>query len=336
MSKLIHLFFKLGQFSFYRAWGRPWLTILTYHRITDPHAPGFDTFIPNVSATPQGFAAQMDFIQQHFRVVSVGEVLAWLRGGQLLPLNPALITFDDGYYDNFQYAFPILQQRRLPAVIYLATDYINSATPFYWDLIAYSFYHTTQTGADLPLIGPQQWSNVAGRTAVMRLWIDRLKTIPDQEKWSLVRQLPQILGVTVPAAAFAGLHLTWDNVRCMVAAGIDMGAHTQSHPILTRVSLEQARSEVVGSKAKIEAELGRPITTFAFPNGQPPDFNPELQAMLRQVGFEAAFTLRPGPTSLHEVRHTPLAIRRVAISHKDNLFRFAAKVLGLPRWFNNF
>ena len=329
--KVLELFFQMGLFEvMHRLWP-PRLTILAYHRITDPHAPGFDTFKPNVSATPAAFAAQMDFMQQRFNVVSIGDIVAWLRGQHPLPPRPALITFDDGYRDNLEQAFPILQARRLPAVVFLATDYIGHALPFYWDLIAYCFHHTSQDGADLPLAGWQHWSDENGRAAVMMSWLDYLKKLSDDKKWALVIRLPQALGVSLSAGAFARLHLSWDEVRSMVAGGVDMGAHTQSHPILTRISLEQARLEATGSKARIEQEIEHPVVSFAYPNGLPADFNPALQTMLKQVGFEAVFTLVPGPARPAEVRQAPLAIRRIFVHYQDTLPRFAAKVMGVPR-----
>lgn len=330
--KLLKLFLQAGVFNlFHSFWGPNHLTVLAYHRVIDPDAPGFDTFKMNVSATPAAFAAQMDYLRRRFNVVSLDEVLAWLRGEGTLPPRPALITFDDGYRDNFDFALPVLRERNLPAVIFLATDYIGSVSPFYWDLVAYCFKHTRRTEAELPPLGGQRWSGEASRDALVNAWLCELKTIPDDDKWAAVRRLPQALGVPVPDEAFAGLHLSWDQVRAMVDAGIAMGAHTQSHPILTRVPLERARAEVLGSKARIEAEIGRPVTTLAYPNGLRPDFSPALQALLGESGFEAAFTLIAGPARLAEVRRGPLAIRRIYLTYKDTLPRFAAKVAGMPR-----
>lgn len=330
-GKILRILLRAGLFdAMHRLWPAR-LTVLAYHRVVDLNVPGFDTFKPNVSATPAAFAAQMDFIRRRFNVVGVQDVVAWLYGqGSLLP-HPALITFDDGYRDNFDHALPVLCQRNLPALVFLTTNHIGQAAPFYWDFIAYCFQHTSCCGADLPLFGWQQWRDEHTRTAVMRRWLAALKALPDAEKWQVVRQLPAALGVSVPKDAFADLHLNWDQVRVMVAAGVDMGAHTQSHPILTRVPLEQARREAIGSKARIEAEIGYPVTTFAYPNGLPADFNPALYAMLTQGGFQAAFTLVPGPARLAEVRREPMAIRRIFIGHSDTLPRFAAKVMGVPR-----
>lgn len=331
-SKIVlNFLFRLGLFDAVHKLWPPRLTVLAYHRIIDPYAAGFDSFKPNVSATPIHFARQMDFVRRRFNVVSAGDITAWLQGRQSLPPRPALITFDDGYRDNLDYALPVLRERQLPAVIYLATDYIGKASPFFWDLLAYCFYHTSKTEADLPLAGRQHWSDEKTRDAVLDSWLSLLKTLPDAEKWAAIKQLPEALEVLVADDAFADMHLTWDQVREMVAAGVDMGAHTQSHPILTRVSLEQARTEVHGSKARIEAEIDRPVTTFAYPNGQPSDFNAALQSIIREAGLGAAFTLVPGPARLNEVQQAPMAVRRVFIGYKDTLPRFAAKVMGIPR-----
>ena len=335
-SRFINLFFRLGLFDLFHHLWPSRLTVLAYHRIAALHAPGFDTFKPNVSATPAAFAAQMDFLRQRFSLISIDDLLAWLEGQKSLPPRPALITFDDGYRDNLEQALPVLRQHNFPAVIFLATDYIDSASPFYWDLIAYCFYHTSLNSANLPLLGCQEWRDEKSRNVVMATWLNRLKTLPDAEKWTAVRSLPHLLQVTVPPDAFAGLHLTWDQVRLLVNQGVDMGAHTQSHPILTRVSLGQARTEITGSRSRIETEIERPVTTLAYPNGLPTDFNPALQALLKETGFQAAFTLVPGPARLGEIQQEPLAIRRVFIHHRDTLPRFAAKVIGLPRLFSRF
>lgn len=330
-SKFLDLFFQIGLLDiFHKLWPNR-LTVLAYHRIDDPTAPEFDTFKPNVSATPAGFAAQMDYLAQRFNVVSNAQVVAWLKGEQSLPRYPALITFDDGYTDNFRYAQPVLQAHQLPAIIFLATDYIGQRRPFFWDLIAYCFFHTNRDHADLPLVGWRQWHDAASRTVVMDNWLAGLKKLPDDDKWAAVHQLPQRLDVAVPDDAFAGMCMTWDQVRTMVANGIEMGAHTQSHPILTRVPLERARAEVAGSKARIEAEINQPVTSFAYPNGLPSDFNPALQAMLPDLGLSAAFTLESGPTRLSTARRSPMTIRRVFVGNRDTLPRFAAKVVGLSR-----
>jgi len=330
--QVLTLLYKLHLFDIlHRIVNRSKLTVLAYHRIDDPHAPGFDTFTPNVSATPAQFAAQMAHLSRRYTVVSIDDVTAWLRGEHSLPPYPALITFDDGYADNFRHALPVLKKHRFPAIVFLATDYIGNSKPFFWDLAAYCFAHTEKTSAVLPPAGELHWHNSQNRTAVMVKWLNQLKTLPDAEKWAHIHALPARLDVSVPADAFAGLTMTWDEVRTMIAGGVAMGAHTMSHPVLTRVSPAQARAEIAGSKACIEAVTGSPVTTFAYPNGLLTDFNAEIQTALTETGIEAAFTLLPGPVPMATARQAPLAIRRIFIGRKDSLPRFAAKLVGLPR-----
>lgn len=324
------LLHRTGAFTAVRRLLPPSLTVLTYHRVTDL-TPGFDTFTKIVSATPAAFAEQMRFVGEHFDVVAMADVLAWLRGDGSLPRYPLLITFDDGYRDNLTRALPVLRRHGFPSVLFVATSCIGSRTPFHWDLTAHCFAHTTRAGADLPLVGPRAWTDDRSREAVMLRWMAVLKSVSDDEKEEAVRALPSVLEVVPDARAFEGLHLTWDEVREMAAAGVDIQAHTVNHPILTRVPLDRARAEAVGSKVQVEKEVGSPVRAFAFPNGSPCDSNPDLEAMLSAAGFEAAFILESGPHAAREVRRRPMRIRRVAIHQRDTLPRFAAKAAGMAR-----
>jgi peptidoglycan/xylan/chitin deacetylase (PgdA/CDA1 family) len=245
-----------------------------------------------------------------------------------------LITFDDGYRDNLVNALPILRERGMPAIVFLATDYIGGDVPFNWDLAAYCFHHTTQSEADLPVLGHQSWNGGGEREAVMNRLLALLKTLPDAESRAAYQALPWALGVSVPGDAFARLYLSWDEVREMTLTGVSMGGHTQSHPILTRVSLDRVEAEVAGSKARIEDELGRVITTFAYTNGTLADYNPEVESIVYKAGYEAAYTLVPGPARFDEAQANPFAIRRVFVGHRDTMPRFAAKVVGLARYFS--
>ena len=330
-QRALALLLKTGVLdAVHRVWpGR--LTVFAYHRIADPRGPRFSGFEPLASATPEAFAAQMDFVRTRFNVVSMAALLEWIRGTGSLPPYPALITFDDGYRDNFECAWPVLRTRGLPATVFLTAGCVGSASPFYWDLVAYCFRHTELQEADLPLIGRRRWTDAEGRVILMARWLGLLKTLPDDEKTAAVNRLPETLEVDVPGDAFAHLYLTWDQVRVMASDGLEVGGHTTSHPILTRVPLERARREVTEANARIEAETGRRVTAFAYTNGLPADFDAPIQTMLREVGMEAAFTLMHGPSQLARERRTPLALRRIFVGHRDSLPRFVAKAVGLAR-----
>jgi peptidoglycan/xylan/chitin deacetylase (PgdA/CDA1 family) len=138
--------------------------------------------------------------------------------------------------------------------------------------------------------------------------------------------------VAVPHGFFKKLMMNWGQIREMSAGGIEFGAHTLHHPILTRIPLDQVYAEVQGSKSRIEQELGKPVQGFAYPNGQAPDFNGSVRSNVADAGIRAAFTLINGPSSLREVRRDPYAIRRIFISHRHSLSEYALRLSPVNRY----
>lgn len=306
------------------------LTVLNYHRIADPTGPDA-FFTPNISATPEMFSSQMDHLQQYYKVISLADLNRAIYNGKPLPPNAALITFDDGYLDNYQYAFPELKKRSFPAVIFLATGFIGNSSPFYWDLIADVFSKTKLNNFSDPALGELAWAGEREAAKTTKQVVEALKKLDEKSKRQTIERLVNELGGGGYAPDFSHLFMSWDQARELANNGIEMGAHTVQHPILTRVSLDQARDEIMGSRDRIQDELGRPVTGFAYPNGQPGDFNEEIIQVVREAEFKTAFTLLPGPTSYRTARKHNYEIRRVFLSHKDSMARFAAKLNGVPR-----
>ncbi len=307
------------------------LTVLAYHRVVELDDPGFDTYCRNVSATPVEFRAQMDYAAEHFHPVSLDQLAAALDGGPRLPSRPLLVTFDDGYRDNLTAALPVLRERAIPMTIFLATGLVGGECAFPWDLAAWCFHHTGRCGADLPMVGEKRWATPREREAVLGSWLETLKRLPDGARAEAIAALPECLGVAVPPGAFAGLCLTWDEVRAMAAQGVAFGAHTEQHPILTRVPAARARREVVGSKHRLEDELGLAATAFAYPNGGRADLDDSTVRLIAETGFRLGFTLLPGPEYGRAARSSPLTLRRIYVHHGDYPARFAAKAFGVPR-----
>jgi peptidoglycan/xylan/chitin deacetylase (PgdA/CDA1 family) len=330
-APLTRLLSRVGLVHIAHRFWRNRLTVLAYHRIADPTSASQSTLVSNVSATPAAFAAQMEYIRRCFDVISLADLRAWLHDGVPLPPYPALITFDDGYRDNLDQALPILRAKGLPAVLFLATDFVQRGAPFYWDVAAYCFRHTTLLQAELPVLGLCSWHDEAQRLDTLERWLAAAKRIPDRDRSAASTELPRVLAVSVPDNAFIGLPLSWDQIRTLQREGITIGAHTQTHAILTRISLADAAKEIKNSKKLIEAETGVAVNAFAYPNGGPEDFNDAHQPLLRKLGIELGFTLINGPQTLNAIRRNPLTISRIFIGHNDDLPRFAAKVSGLSR-----
>ncbi len=334
-GKLINLAHETGLIRAGRSLWAKSLTVVNYHRIDNPHRKDFDSFKPNVSATPDDFNEQMDYLVKWFNVISLKDLIEWLDGRKNLPPFAALITFDDGYLDNYLSAYPILRQHNFPALIFLTTEHIGTDAPFYWDMAAYCFRHTKRDQLTFPSGKVEYWSNQEQLEQVSKRWIEFMKSLPQIEKQIYMQRLPEALGVSVPAGFFKKLMMNWDQVREMHKGGIEFGAHTMHHPILTRISLDQVRAEVTGSKSRIEKELGEPILSFAYPNGQSSDLNHPIEKIVADSGIRAAFTLLNGPSSQGEVKRNPYAIRRIFISYKHSMPEYAALVSPINRYRSN-
>jgi peptidoglycan/xylan/chitin deacetylase (PgdA/CDA1 family) len=308
-------------------WGPNRLTVLAYHRIAEV-GPDFDHYLPNVSAAPDLFARQMDWVAQRFHVIDLAALRAFVEEGKTLPPRPLLITFDDGYLDNYQNAYPVLRAHGFPAVIFLITGKMDHPARPWWDECAYYFLHTPRQQATLPLIGPSDLSTPEQRTTAREALMRRLKTVPESEQQAALHALPDALGVSILPEP--PLFVSWDQVRELVANGIACQPHTETHPILTRIPPDEARRQIAGSRARIAAETGQDVSAFAYPNGTLADYSRDTIQVLRETGYTLAFTLSPGPLRAGQVQRHPFEIPRVYLSRRDTLETFIMKVMGLP------
>src|SRR5687768_11538719 len=181
-NKSLNLAYKTGLIRAGRGLWAKSLTVINYHRIDNPHRKDFDSFKPNVSATPEDFSRQMEYLAKWFHVISLKELVGWLDGYKDLPPYAALITFDDGYLDNYTSAFPILHQRNFPTVIFLTTGHIGTDAPFYWDMAAYCFSHTQRDHLTFPDGRIEGWSNQEQLDRVSKSWVESMKHLPHTEK----------------------------------------------------------------------------------------------------------------------------------------------------------
>lgn len=263
--------------------------ILAYHRVANHH--DFPSDVP--LTTTRDFEKQILYLRRRHTMMSLAELGKALNEGTRIPANAAVVTFDDGYKDNYLNAYPILKKYNVPATIFLATGHIDGAAMFWWDKVAFALHKTTSETLELGELGTYQVRGANDRTLAARAIAARLKNLPNDEKNRTIEEMVRRLGVDIPSAVGKELVLSWDEIREMAKNGITFGAHTVSHPILTRVPLEQAREEIVASQRRIEEELGGAVDTFSYPNGGPGDFNDDIKSIIRQNRFVCAVACFP-------------------------------------------
>jgi len=258
------------------------LVVLHYHRV--PEVP--DPLCPDLLEQP-AFAVHMQALAEVFNVVPLGEGIAQLRDGTLAARAVA-VTFDDGYADNYQVALPVLQHFRLHATFFVAAGFLDGGCMFN-DLVIEACRRAPAGAWDtgLPAVGRCQVTDGPARVALANQLIGRLKYLAPDDRLEAARQLLQAAGARQPDH----LMMTSDEVRALRRAGMGIGGHTLSHPILARLAPDEAAREISAGKVALEQLLGEPVPLFAYPNGKPgTDYLPRDVDLARQAGFAAALT----------------------------------------------
>lgn len=313
------LLFRSGFYSLFRRVAPSRLLgILRYHAVCELDAGYAD---PGICVTPRAFERHAEFLASHYRVLSLPDAVDALRRGLTLPANAVAITFDDGYADNIG-AARVLASRGLSATFYLTAGCLAGGAPFWPSelrrLIAGIEAPALRLSAagidlDLPLT-----SAADRKAAVARLTkVFKGHAIPTRE--ALRERLRELstAGGTCPM-------LTWDQVRAMHGMGMVIGSHTMTHPNLPNAGIDAARQEIAQSKARLEEEIGVPVTMFSYPNGGADRYmTREVAALVRDAGFAAATTSRnafAGPSS------DLYALERVQVTEELARLTFALEI----------
>ncbi|MEW6379747.1 MAG: polysaccharide deacetylase family protein [bacterium] len=299
---VVPILFRCGYYSWLlRKRGRDnRCLILMYHRIGNQEAEGGHRNSQDGGISRWNFEKQMQFLSEHMTPVSLPFLVKSLNARLLIPPRSVVVTFDDGYADNYLNAYPILKKYRIPATIFLATGYISTGRRFWWDqlramirqnpklpwvlekngLLPPKFYRTWFS-AD-PCGHPEMVESL-----ISYIW-RRQNMCPDE--W--VDLLGREFDSHPPTDDYAPL--TWEQVQEMSRHNLDFGSHTVSHPNMVHLSSQKVEEELGVSKNTIEHYLGRPVEGFAYPIGRREHYDTRIKALVRKVGFQYACTAQLG------------------------------------------
>jgi peptidoglycan/xylan/chitin deacetylase (PgdA/CDA1 family) len=287
--------------------------ILCYHGIGEAGNPlGF--------APPRElFEAQMRFLRENFRVVSLEQACQELRGNSRTEQG-IVITFDDGYRSAYTQAFPILQKYKLPATIYLTLESIETGQVAWYDRVFLAMALAPSGELHLDLQGPWRFQlhTTADRLRAAVELVALLRTLPNSERRKYCALLENKVGL--PQNALSNRVLNWDEIRTMHNAGITFGSHTLTHPVVSRLLPQELKHELSDSKNLLERNLGVPVLDFAFPFGKASDCGVAAVEMLARCGYRSAVTTVSG-VNTPEVNSYEL--RRMQVGFDGSLARFA-------------
>lgn len=258
------------------------LQVFIFHRIP----ARADELLPGEPSAEQ-FDWMVSFISRNYKVMTFGEATARLRSGTLPPAS-ACITFDDGYLDNATVACPILKKYGAPATFFIATSFTGGGRMWNDDIIE-SVRRTSTNTLDLERfgLGIHQTGTTAERKQTIQNILQSLKYHPHAERQATAAEVAKASGLS----DHPGLMMSRQDIRMLADAGMEIGAHTHTHPILHSLPNDEAEYEIVHGKAELEALLDQPVISFAYPNGNTrTDMRQVHLRMIEKAGFQAAAT----------------------------------------------
>lgn len=271
-----------------------WLTVLTYHRVGETVAPGYDPEV--LDATPAEFETQVRLLQRYFTLIDTRDLDAWRAGGKL-PHNPAMITFDDGYRDNHDVVMPLLKRLQAKAVFFVATSYITDRRVFWWELVNHALTTTSrqQVALEYPHLMTLSTASESERRQSIKTLLKLLKREVGVDMERFLAQLYEAAGVPFSPAherAMADqMLMSWDQIRALHENGFDVQSHSHAHRVLHTLTPEQVRDDLLLARQQLEAAIGAPVTSVAYPTGRPIRDTPALQQAVRDAGYRYGFTV---------------------------------------------
>ena len=343
---------RLGRAVTRLAWSRRLsghgyaVLVLNYHRIGPSDDTPFDRGC--FSATAEQFAAHLDHLQRRCTLIGLDDLEAITDPDcPRPPKRPTLLTFDDGYADNYHLAFPILKAANAPAVFFPTTGFIDRSRVAWWDEIAWLVRRVPGSRLTLPefaievaLDGPS-WTQTDDnsrrhpRGLAIQHTLEAYKRLPTDQAERLLDRLRELAATEAPVDDLSRLYMTWDQLREMRTAGFDIGGHTMHHPVLARIDEATQRAEITGCRDRLLKELGTAPTAFSYPVGRPGTFTDTTQRLVDEAGFRWAFQFFGGLWRLghdHRGDESRLAIPRLPVHSQARDHEFRTQ-LAWPRLF---
>jgi peptidoglycan/xylan/chitin deacetylase (PgdA/CDA1 family) len=312
--------------------------VLMYHRVLAKKDDGRVIARDGMAVSSEVFEMQMRYIAEHFDVMSLNEFVGCIEKNKGFGRNRCLVTFDDGWEDNYRKAYPVLKRIGIPATVFLATDFMGRKDPFWQE----------RTVELLSRLRDAVEKDAERRTGILRECLDRkVERILTCDRKALKEEvaayvhamkgknpdeIKEIIGRfdDLVAASGAGISreshfMSWDEIRDMATNGISFASHGKSHVILTRLPRPEVEREARESRTTIQELLGLPVTAFSFPNG---DYSEDVIDIVRNCGYKVAFSTQEGT---HAASDDPYRIKRYNI-HEDmtaNIPMFMARIVGL-------
>jgi len=282
------------------------LAVLGDHRVIPTPANGYPLNDMVISAAPEEFARELKYLKANFDVISIPQLLHGFENPAELPDRPAVITFDDGYIDNYTCAFPLLRDAGLAGCFFVCTALVGTRRMLWQEQWVVCLKHSRSKRIDSPF-GPDDppylLDSEGFADARARFRRNALR-LPWARVPEMLERLRESTGVNPEEFITEPLFMNWDALRGMAAAGMDIGGHTRNHPALARVEGQALSDEITGCYDDLVRQLGKPPLAFAYPFGSPDVMSDAADEVIERAGVKACFSFvhgysprRPGARS---------------------------------------
>ncbi len=310
-SGLYHIKF----FKILKAYYKNKVVILMYHRFSGGHEP--------FKVKQSIFENQIKFlINNKYNFISLKHYSEFISGERLdCPENPVIITIDDGYKDNYDYAYPVLKKYSIPATIFLTTDFINNGCWLWFNKLKFILRNTTKSRFKIDIDKkPETFyldSFIKRHDAQLTIF-NYCKTINSEEIEKLLTYLADELNVDVPEVSNNDFKaLSWENIYEMQKYQIEFGSHTCTHPILSMLTSDELYREIHTSKEELEIKLGTNIVSFCYPVGKENDINDMVVREVQNAGYTCAVTTTPGANKI--INKENFLLKRLSVNTDDKV-----------------
>ena len=318
MSKkvIVDLLERTGALAICRYLNRRYPLILMYHRILKHE------LIPGIH--PEIFSEQMAFIKKHFTVLNMSQLFTRLTQGNLPP-RALVLTFDDGHYDFYTNAWPIIREHGLTATLFITTDFIDQKRWLWPDLIRYELMNAEPGEFVIQGFGKIR----TGITDILPSWNrlgDFCLTLSSEERDLFVRNLASQLKVAIPEAPQPPFTpTTWPQLSEMIRDGLDIGSHSVTHPIFSKINSTQLLMELQTSKERIREKLNIDPIGICYPNGMPTDISSQVEEEARRY-YHYGVVAYPKKFSADDL----MKIGRIGVPNDITRFKIKTSYLSRP------
>lgn len=290
-KKIIDLLCFCRMDLLFRAINKNKLLIVTYHGVYEELDDNVDLF---THLHVDVFRKHLGFIESNYNVISLSDLINHLVENRALPKKSVLITFDDGFRNNYEIAYPVLRELNFPAVIFLTTDFIGSERLLWFDELFLILRQLIRGGFVLNDVFSKFGVSVPSVTLETAYTIisSQFKKMPNPERIKGIAELNRLVNISADPIYDHFKLLSWEQVQQMKSSGlIEFGVHTANHRILSSLSDDEFESELIASKGRMEEKLNCEVTSFCYPNGiRDVDFFDFHEKYLSAGGYHCAFS----------------------------------------------